>query len=373
MDWKNWFEKHKGQLFNLLLIVLVIGFGVLTNVRVSEVESDVEEMVSPLAPYLPEEWQNTLDELMARWDEIESTVVSIEDWFAALDADTGVEYAYQTAVYMTDGGDKQVVASGGEVEYQSGSTLDIQAGATAGIDDLTVDDTLDVNGNIDLDGDGLDVNITAGFSMDADAASNINVAGAGIDLTLESEAGSLVLKGDEAVATGITLDANDAVTTGVTIQVGSVSGLSIDGGLTDIGGGTYATADGDNDLGIDGDLEVNTNADLDGTLNVAGAVTFQNAFYPSFTNLVVTDTDTITPTYVTYALDSVGPATITLNATGTEGQLLILIGDDANNITINDTNVRTNDGAAQVIGQYDVIMWVYQDSEWIEISESNNS
>jgi hypothetical protein len=113
--------------------------------------------------------------------------------------------------------------------------------------------------------------------------------------------------------------------------------------------------------------------DFDSTLNVDGAVTFQGAFYPGFTNETVTDGETITPTYTTYALDSAGNVTITLAATGTEGQLLVLIGDDANNITINDTNVRTNDGGVQVIGQYDVIVWVYQDSEWLEISESNNS
>jgi hypothetical protein len=65
--------------------------------------------------------------------------------------------------------------------------------------------------------------------------------------------------------------------------------------------------------------------------------------------------------------------TVTLNATGTEGQLLVLIGDDANDITIADSNVRTNDGNAQVLNVYDVIMWVYQDNEWLEISESNNS
>jgi hypothetical protein len=85
-----------------------------------------------------------------------------------------------------------------------------------------------------------------------------------------------VIKGDEAVATAITLDANDAVTTGVTIQVGSVSGLDITGGLTDIGGGSYATANGDNDLGIAGDLEVDGTTDLDGALSIEGDLTMQN-------------------------------------------------------------------------------------------------
>jgi hypothetical protein len=95
--------------------------------------------------------------------------------------------------------------------------------------------------------------------------------------------------------------------------------------------------------------------------------------YPSFSNLTVTNGDTITPTSTVYALDSAGAVTITLAASAQEGQPLILIGDDANTITINDTNVRTNDGGVQTIGQYDVILWIYQDSEWIEISDTANS
>lgn len=113
--------------------------------------------------------------------------------------------------------------------------------------------------------------------------------------------------------------------------------------------------------------------DLNSTLNVDGATTLAGLLYPSFADETITDGETLTPTVTVYALDSAGAVTLTLAASATEGQLLILIGDDANNITINDTNVRTNDGGVQVIGQYDVIIWVYQDSEWIEISESNNS
>ena len=147
--------------------------------------------------------------------------------------------------------------------------------------DVTVGDTLDVDGDIDLDGDGFDVNITAGFSVDGDAASNINVAGAGLDLTIESEAGRVVIKGDEAAADGVYIDADDAAGTGVDIDVGASGGLSIDGGLTNIGSGTCETAAGDNDLCIDADLEVDGVAELDAvridstltmtTTNAAGA------------------------------------------------------------------------------------------------------
>lgn len=62
------------------------------------------------------------------------------------------------------------------------------------------------------------------------------------------------------------IDQSNAVSGGA----GSFTSLSVNGGLTDIGGGSYATADGDNDLGIAGDLEVDKDTDLDGDLDVAG-------------------------------------------------------------------------------------------------------
>ena len=166
----------------------------------------------------------------------------------------------------------------------------------------------------------------------------------------------------------------------ISLGITHFSGLTVDGDVTNIGGGTPAVAAGDNDLYVTADLEVDGEIEADGaidadsTLNVEGAVTLQGAFYPSFTNLTVTGGPTyITPTYTIYALDSAGAVSATLQATGTEGQLLILIGDDANNVTINDTNLRSNDGAAQVLNAHDVLMLVYQDSEWLEISESNDS
>jgi hypothetical protein len=97
-------------------------------------------------------------------------------------------------------------------------------------DDATIADTLDVNGDLDLDGDGFDVDITAGFSIDGDAASNINVAGAGIDLTIESEAGRVVIKGDEAAADGVYVDADDNAGTGLSVATGATAGAVFSGG-----------------------------------------------------------------------------------------------------------------------------------------------
>jgi hypothetical protein len=136
------------------------------------------------------------------------------------------------------------------------SGLSIATGATSGVA---------------ITGGPFDVNVTGAVSLDADLASNFNTAAG--DITIDSEAGSVVIVGREAVADAVYIDADANVASGLTIAVGSTNGLNIGGGLTNIGAGTFTTADGDNDLGVDGDLEVNGVTDLDGTLSVAGATT----------------------------------------------------------------------------------------------------
>ena len=106
---------------------------------------------------------------------------------------------------------------------------------------------------------------------------------------------------------------------------------------------------------------------LTGDLSVGDALTVSGLTLPSFTNETITTGETLTPAYTVYALDTSGAVTMTLAATGTEGQLLILIGDDANTITVNDTNIRTSTGSTLAIGQYDVAGFVFQDSEWLEL------
>jgi hypothetical protein len=50
---------------------------------------------------------------------------------------------------------------------------------------------------------GLTVDSTGAIALDADAASNFSVAGAGIDLTLASDAGRVVINGEEAAADAV--------------------------------------------------------------------------------------------------------------------------------------------------------------------------
>ncbi len=99
-------------------------------------------------------------------------------------------------------------------------------------------------------------------------------------------------------------------------------------------------------------------------------VTIGSVLYPGFADLTIsTAGQSLTPAYTAYALDSSAAISMTLTACTNEGQLLILIGDDANTITVNDSSLRSHDGAALSLGQYDVAMLVCQDTEWIQLVE----
>lgn len=85
------------------------------------------------------------------------------------------------------------------------------------------------DGGIDCDSGtgGTTIDSTGAISIDGAAASNFSVSGAGIDLTLSSAAGRVVLDGAEAAANAITIDASDAAG-GIDVDYGT-GGMTIDG------------------------------------------------------------------------------------------------------------------------------------------------
>ena len=237
--------------------------------------------------------------------------------------------------------------------------------------DLTVTDTLDVNGDIDLDGDGFDVNITAGFSIDGDAASNISLSAQ--DLTIEAETGSITIKGDEAAADAVLIDANDAVTTGLTINVGSVSGVTISGGglnmsnspITNIGAaGTDFSGTGGLTLAAALAVTAGGISITDGDMTVADdiIVTAQTA--------ITVTTAAFTPTGTYQRIQAAGTVTPTVNI-GTAGQLLVLINVSAQTINIADSGTMMLNTAV-ALGQYDTLTLWCDGTNWLQIATANN-
>lgn len=113
---------------------------------------------------------------------------------------------------------------------------------------------------------------------------------------------------------------------------------------------------------------------VDGALIKDGGITLVGGLIHNSTTITVTNGQTITPTvYSGYRLNAAGAVTITLAACSSDFQPLYLYGEDNQTITIADSNVRTNDGNAQTLGQYDLIFWMCVNSEWVEVSDSNNS
>jgi hypothetical protein len=48
------------------------------------------------------------------------------------------------------------------------------------------------------------------------------------------------------------------------------------------------------------------------------------------------------------------------------GQLVAIYGDDNNTITINDTNVKTTTGSALSVGQFDLAVFIFDGTYWVE-------
>lgn len=158
-------------------------------------------------------------------------------------------------------------------------------------------------------GAAFDLDVTGAMSLDADAASNVTVAGAGIDLTIESEAGEVHIKGDEANATGITLDADDAAGTGITANVGATGGFNIAGGKLDVQTGPFTL---ENDESI-----INADGSFDFTRNDAGTVT-----------LTASDNDTT----AALTVDPGGAADLTLGSADVPNVNIVGVSTNVSNV-----------------------------------------
>jgi hypothetical protein len=116
------------------------------------------------------------------------------------------------------------------------------------------------------------------------AADTFNIAAGGTEY-LELDSTSVTFATDLDFDAPIDLDGSaDEVqlsVTGYTTQTNDL--VQLDGGLTDIGGGSYSIADGDNDLGVAADLEVGDQLDVTGATTLHDDVTLANdkTIYPS--------------------------------------------------------------------------------------------
>lgn len=126
------------------------------------------------------------------------------------------------------------------------------------------------DGGMDIDSGtgGLTLDTTGAFSIDGAAASNVTTTGAGVDLTLSSVLGSVLVRSTEDAALAIRLHANGGTSETIQIHSDQGTGVSSVGLLSDVGGITLratglASADAINleapagGIDMDGALQIN--------------------------------------------------------------------------------------------------------------------
>jgi hypothetical protein len=187
-------------------------------------------------------------------------------------------YGFQTKVYMTDGGDKLKVTSGGEIELDSGATLDMDG--TTEFATLTVAGAAALNGGITADTTAFTVADTSGNvgttgTLNVDGAVTLNST---VDIDGNISSGTGVVTVTDAVNVGVDgtgYDVNFYSSTAGDLMLWDASeeGLYITGTAAqdalDIVDGNVDIAD---DIDVDGTANLDV-VDIDGTLNVAGAAT----------------------------------------------------------------------------------------------------
>jgi hypothetical protein len=234
------------------------------------------------------------------------------------------------------------------------STLDVDGNITSGTGSITVTDSINVTSTVDFDStlnvDGavtfnstldVDGNITSGTGS-ITVTDSLNVTGTvDFDSTLDMSNNAISNIG----AAGTDFGSDGSLTTAQTITVTT-------GGLVVSAGGATVTAGGltlsDGDAVIADDLRV----------TAQGAAT-------------VTQSGTITPTGTYQPITAAGAVSFSSIAGGTAGNLLVLINTSANAITITDTGTIMLSGNI-ALGQYDSLTLWNDGTNWIQIATTNN-
>ena len=112
---------------------------------------------------------------------------------------------------------------------------------------------------------------------------------------------------------------------------------------------------------------------MNSVFTTAGIPLTDRALASASTAITLTAGQTVTPTYGLYILSATGAVSMTLAACNAPGQQVFLYGDDNQTITVNDTNIRSTDGNAVTLGQYDMVGFMCSGTEWDHILKSANS
>lgn len=145
-------------------------------------------------------------------------------------------------------------------------------------------------GGIDVDAGsgGIAIDTTGAFSIDGAAASNVTTTGAGIDLTLNSVLGSVLVESTENAALAIRLHANGGTSETIQIHADQGTGVASLDLLSDVGGitlrGGLGTADAINITATNAAGGIDIDAGTAGFIvDTTGAISLDSAAASNFT------------------------------------------------------------------------------------------
>lgn len=216
--------------------------------------------------------------------------------------------------------------------------------------------TSNAAGGIDIDAgtNGFIVDSTGAFSIDGVAASNVTTTGAGIDLTLSSVLGSVLISSTEDAALAIRLHANGGTSETIQIHADQGTGVASLDFKSDAGGITLTSAKAIHTVSA-------------GLVNIDTATDTQAS--PSATSVLNVNAGAATFTGFTTAAAGTQDFTITNSLATTSSNILCTIcNEGANDAQMTITRVNrgagsfvvtaTNNGAAALNGNVCLTFWI---------------
>lgn len=296
----------------------------------------------------------------------------------------------------------RILSAAGGLDADVALQMNLVSSQAAAADSVRIQASA-ADGGIDVDAGtgGLTLDSTGAISIDGAAASNMSVSGAGIDLTLASSAGRVVLDGGEAAADAVTITASDAAggidmncgtggmtldtTAGFSLDAATASNVTVTGASADLtlaatGGSVNITA---TEAAADA-IVINASDAAGGidlltgggelTINAVGNVSMApvSATVSSPTSTAVTNGRVFKAVYQGFTTAAAGTQayTITNSALGAGDAIMLTLANRGSNdaqITVNRVNTETagtiivnttNEGAAALNGDVVITGWI---------------
>jgi len=205
------------------------------------------------------------------------------------------------------------------------------------------------------------------IEFDDQTTDEVNILDANVGIKTDTPSAELEVNGTIKALGNSTITFNDATAKikGFTTYLTLEDGYIVVGDTT-----TNDITDGDGDLLVEDELEVNGNARFDGLVS-AGV----DADTIADTGDANPATHTLTPTssYVELTCNDADTCDITMGESGIpEGAKVTIVNVSANVCDFSDTAGVSELAGAFAMGQYDALELVYIGDRWAEVSRSNN-